>query len=419
MTRPFIKPESLMQSHGYDSRDYSGAVKCPLFQTSTFAFHSSEEGKSFFELAYGLREPKPGEEQKMIYSRLNHPNLELIEKRLAALEKCDDAAFFTSGMAAISAVMFAWLRPGDLLLYGAPVYGGTDHLINHVLPLFGINSVRFTASDSMDRIMSIIRECYPGKVPSVIFIEVPGNPVNSLIDIEMCSSMAAKLERLGKKPVLVVDNTFLGPVYQKPLEFGADISLYSATKFIGGHSDLIAGACAGSSQLIAQLKQLRTFFGSTLDSHTCWMISRSLETLHVRVKQQVENAVQVAHYLKNEPKIQRVNYPGLLEDDHPQREIYNRQCLSPGSMIAFEIKGGEEEAFRFLNNLRLFKIAVSLGSTESLAEHPATMTHVDVAYDDRILYGISDQLIRLSIGLENSEDLINDIKQALDQAVLD
>ncbi|ASB49739.1 PLP-dependent transferase [Alkalitalea saponilacus] len=419
MIRTFLNSESLMQSHGYDSKEHLGAVKCPLYQTSTFAFKSAEEGKSFFELAYGLREPKPGEEQKMIYSRLNHPNLDLIEKRLAALEKCDDAAFFASGMAAISAVMFAWLSPGDLLLYGAPVYGGTDHLINHVLPLYGINIVRFTANDSLDAIIKRVEEHYPGKTPSVIFIEVPGNPVNSLIDIEMCSLMAEKYDKLGKRPVLVVDNTFLGPVYQKPLEKGADISLYSATKFIGGHSDLIAGACAGSFEKIAELKHLRTFFGSTLDSHTCWLVSRSLETLHIRVKQQVENAIKVSRFLKNEPKIQRVYYPGLLEDDHPQREIYNRQCLSPGSMIAFEIKGGEEEAFRFLNNLQLFKIAVSLGSTESLAEHPATMTHVDVAHDDRVLYGITDQLIRLSIGLENSDDLINDIRQALERAIPD
>lgn len=407
-----FSPESLMMSFGYNAADNQGAVKIPLFQNSTFAFKTAEDGKAFFELAYGLRQRDEGEETGMIYSRVNNPNLDLVEKRLALWDGGEGAAFFSSGMAAISTLIFTFLKPGDLLLYGSPVYGGTDHFFNHVLPTFNIKVVQFMAGETLETITTRLEMQYPGEVPGLIYTEIPGNPTNSLIDIGMCAEMCGFYEEKGKRPVLSVDNTFLGPVFQHPLMHGADIIVYSATKFIGGHSDVIAGACVGSTALIGQLKCMRTFLGCMLDPHSAWLVLRSLETLKIRMEHQALTAEIVANYLKQHPQVIKMHYLGFLAQSDPQKAIFEKQCISAGSIISFEIMGGEQEAFRFLNNLKLFKLAVSLGSTESLAEHPATMTHVDVSFDDRQFLGINERLIRLSIGLEDGTDLI----QALDQA---
>ncbi|PWD99159.1 cystathionine gamma-synthase family protein [Marinilabilia rubra] len=412
MKKNQYSPESLMMSYGYKASDHQGAVKCPLFQTSTFAFHSASEGKAFFELAYGLREPEAGEEMGMIYSRVNNPNLELAEKRLALWDKADGAAFFASGMAAISTMMFTFLRPNDILLFGSPVYGGTDHFIHHVLPDFGIRTLMFTSLDSEKEILQRLEDTFPGEQPSLIYIETPGNPTNNLIDIEMCARLRNEFVSGRKDCLLAVDNTFLGPVFQRPLEHGADLVVYSATKFISGHSDVIAGACAGRNETIGRLKAMRTFLGSMLDPHSCWLVMRSLETLQIRMERQDASARKVAEYVAQHPKVESVHFLGYLRDDDPQKQIFKKQCLSSGSMISFNIKGGEKEAFRFLDNLTLFKLAVSLGSTESLAEHPATMTHVDVSEEDRQKLGILPNLVRLSIGLEDPEDLIQAVESA-------
>ncbi|GAO29502.1 cystathionine gamma-synthase family protein [Geofilum rubicundum] len=413
MRRNEKHPESQMLSLGYQADKHLGAVKCPLFLTSTFAFKTAEEGKAFFELAYGLREKAKGEEMGMIYSRVDNPNLHLAEQRLAVWDGGEDAAFFSSGMAAISTMLLTFLKPGDLLIYGAPVYGGTDHFINHVLPDFGVDVFQFTAKDDFNGIKNRLEKDYPHRYPAFIFTEIPGNPTNALIDIEMCNRLATDLSRDGKRPLLAVDNTFLGPLFQHPLKWGADISVYSATKFIGGHSDLLAGACVGRGDLITKIKGMRTFLGSMLDPHSCWLILRSLETLKIRMERQAASAQKVAGHLKDHPLVEKVHYLGFLADDDPQKVIFDKQCLSAGSMIAFEVNGGEQAAFAFLNHLHHFKLAVSLGSTESLAEHPATMTHVDVMASDRQLFGITDGLVRLSIGVEEPEDLIEDIDQAL------
>ncbi len=414
MSKSHFSPESQMMSHGYQAYEHCGSVKAPLFQTSTFAFKTASEGKAFFELAYGLREPKTGEELGMIYSRVNNPTLETAEKRLALWDKGEEAALFASGMAAISTTMFTFLRPGDLLLFGSPVYGGTDHFIHHILPQFGVKTVMFTAEDSRADIVKRVETQFPGEKPVFIYVETPGNPTNSIIDIEMCASLSEHFSISGRNCILAVDNTFLGPVFQHPLEFGAHLVIYSATKFIGGHSDLVAGACVGSHHLIATIKGTRTFMGSMLDPHSSWLIMRSLETLKVRMEQQVKGAACVAEFLKSHPKVKAMHYLGFLEDSGEQRRIFEKQCLAAGSMVAFEVKGGEAEAFRFLDNLSLFKLAVSLGSTESLAEHPATMTHVDVSPEDRQKLGITPALVRLSIGLEDPDDLIEVVRHALD-----
>jgi len=412
MQKKSYAPESLMMSYGYNASEHQGAVKCPLFQTSTFAFNSAREGKSFFELAYGLRKPDKGEEPGMIYSRVNNPNLELAEQRLKLWDGGEDAAFFASGMAAISTMMFTFLRPGDILLFGSPVYGGTDHFIHHVLPQFGVRTLMFTSEETEDDIRALLHAKYPGEVPSFIYVETPGNPVNNLIDIEMCSRLSESFVSGDKKCLLAVDNTFLGPVFQHPLKVGADLVVYSATKFISGHSDLIAGACVGSKNIIAGIKAMRTFLGSMLDPHSSWLVMRSLETLKIRMERQALSAIKVAEYVRNHPKVETVHFLGFLEESDAQKKVFDKQCDGTGSMISFTISGGEAEAFRFLDNLSLFKLAVSLGSTESLAEHPATMTHIDVSAEDRQRLGIHPNLVRLSIGLEDPEDLIVAIEEA-------
>ncbi len=409
-----MKPESLMMTLGYDAHEHQGAAKCPIYQTSTFVFNNCEEGKAFFELAYGLREKEEGEEMGMIYSRLDHPNMNILEKRLAAWDEAEAGAFFSSGMAAISTSILTFVKPGDVLLFSSPVYGGTDHFIHHVLPQFNIGVVGFVKGENEDVIIDRVEKAYPGKKPSMIYVETPGNPTNSLIDIEMASRVSKYFSTKEKKCVFAVDNTFLGPVFQHPMEFGADLVVYSATKYIGGHSDVIAGACTGSAELIGQIKGMRTFFGSQLDPNSSWLLQRSLETVKIRMEAQAKSAKVVAEYIKNHPMVQKMHYLGFLEEGSELKDIFDRQCLSAGSMIAFDIVGGEKEAFLFLNNLKLFKLAVSLGSTESLAEHPATMTHVDVSPEDRLKLGISPSLVRLSIGLENPQDLIDQIANAFE-----
>ncbi|WP_262493110.1 PLP-dependent transferase [Marinilabilia salmonicolor] len=228
----------------------------------------------------------------------------------------------------------------------------------------------------------------------------------------MCNRLSKSFSSGDKKCLLAVDNTFLGPVFQHPLKHGADLVVYSATKFISGHSDLIAGACVGSKNVIAGIKAMRTFLGSMLDPHSSWLVMRSLETLKIRMERQALSAIKVAEYVRSHPKVEIVHFLGFLEEGDAQKKIFENQCEGTGSMISFTIPGGEEEAFRFLDHLKLFKLAVSLGSTESLAEHPATMTHVDVSEEDRQRLGIHPNLVRLSIGLEDPEDLIAAIKEA-------
>lgn len=407
-----LHPESLMMGFGYDPRLSEGAIKTPIFQTSTFVFASAQEGKRFFQLAYGLRQPEPGEEQGLIYSRLNNPDLQVVEERLALWDGAEEGALFASGMAAISTSLLAVLRPGDVVLHSDPLYGGSEYLLTEVLPRFGVTPVPFAAGVPFDGIEVELRARLAGRRVGAILIETPANPTNALVDI---AAVAAFGRSLGQehRPVFMVDNTFLGPVFQHPLKFGADLVIYSATKFIGGHSDLIAGAVLGSRELLAPVRALRTFLGTMAGPHTGWLISRSLETLKMRMTAQMKNARYVASFLADHPRVNRVLYLGLLTEDDPMFEVYRRQCTAPGSVVSFEIQGGEEAAFRFLDHLTLFKLAVSLGGTESLAEHPATMTHADVSPDAQRAMGIGPGLVRLSVGVEHYEDLIADIDAAL------
>ena len=414
MKKHNFSPESLMMSHGYNPELSEGAVKCPIFQTSTFEYKTAEEGKAFFEIAYGLREKSPKEELGLIYSRINNPNLEILENRLCLWDKSDDCAVFESGMSAISTVLLEFLKPGDLLVYSNPVYGGTDHFIQHFLDKIGVHTLGVHPDESTETIIDLINATGKADKLSLIYLETPANPTNEIVDIESYKNIADHFSTEEKQVLLSVDNTYMGPLWQHPLQFGADLVIYSATKYIGGHSDLIAGAVLGSAELIIRVKTLRTFLGNMLSPNTAWLLLRSLETLKVRMDQQTKNAQQVAVFLEGHPTIEKVNYLGLLKEGTKEHAIYKKQCDAPGAMISFDIKGGEKEAFQFMNSLKLFKMAVSLGSTESLVEHPITMTHAGVDPDHRDRMNITDKLIRLSIGVENANDIIWDIEQALE-----
>ena len=409
-----MRPESLMMSYGYRPDWSEGALKCPIFQTSTFVFKSAEEGKAFFEIAYGLRQKGASESPGLIYSRLNNPDLEILEDRLTLWDKAEACAVFESGMAAISTTLLEFLRPGDLLLHSEPVYGGTDYLLKHVLTRFGIRVAGFRAGDSREEIEGVLQSSGTPEQLAMIYVETPGNPTNALVDIAECADIAKRHETAGRRALVAIDNTFLGPLWQHPLQHGADLVLYSATKFIGGHSDVVAGACLGRSALIERVKSMRTFLGTMAGPWTGWLLMRSLETLKLRMTCQMKNARYVADFLADHPKVEHVYYLGHLAQDDPQHLVYQKQCIAPGSMISFDVTGGEAEAFRFLNALKLIKLAVSLGGTESLAEHPASMTHTDIAPEERARMGITDRMIRLSVGIENPEDLVAELGRALE-----
>lgn len=412
-----MRPESLMMTFGYKPELSEGSLKCPIFQTSTFVFNSAMEGKRFFEVAYGISEAEKDEELGLIYSRLNNPDLEILENRLCLWDKAEDCAIFESGMSAIATAMMEFMQPGDLLLYSRPVYGGTDHFINHFLKKLNIDSIGFSPDESKEDIIERIKQSGKSDKLAMIHIETPANPTNALIDIEMCAEIKREFSTVEKDVILSVDNTYMGPIWQHPLRHGADLVLYSATKYIGGHSDVIAGACLGTKAHIARVKGLRTFLGNMAAPFTGWMLMRSLETLKVRMEQQARNAVEVARVLRSHPKVEKVYFLGFINETGTEREkeIYRKQYLSSGAMIAFDVKGGEKEAFAFLDNLQLIKLAVSLGGTESLAEHPYTMTHADVPQEIKNAMSITEKLIRVSVGVEYYEDIISDMKQALEK----
>ncbi|MFV9504803.1 MAG: cystathionine gamma-synthase family protein [Oscillochloridaceae bacterium umkhey_bin13] len=408
-----LQPESLMMSYGYKPALSEGAIKCPIFQTSTFVFKTAEDGKSFFELAYGLRKQRPDEEMGLIYSRLNNPDLEVLEDRLTLWDEAEAAAVFASGMAAISTTMLTFLRPGDVILHSDPVYGGTDYLLKHILPQFGVVVVGFKAGTPAEQAEAELRRRGLNDRLAMVYIETPANPTNALVDI---AAYAALASRLGgeRRVITAIDNTFLGPLWQQPLQHGADLVIYSATKYIGGHSDVIAGVCLGSRELMNQVRVMRTIMGTMAGPHTGWLLLRSLETLKVRMTAQSQGARTVADFLREHPKVARVHYLGHLTPSDPEYDLFMRQCRGAGGMISFEVHGGEAEAFRLLNALKLIHLAVSLGGTESLAEHPASMTHADVDPEERIEFGITPAMVRISIGVEHPDDLIADLRQALE-----
>jgi methionine-gamma-lyase len=386
------------------------AARPPIYPVSTYCFHSAAEAKRYFDIALGRAESarRPSE---LIYARLNNPNAEMFEDLMVPLESgATAAASFASGMSAITTAFLALLRPGDVILHTTPIYGGTDHVLNHMLEPFGIGS-RGVDAGSVDAIAREARAI--GEKLAMIYVETPANPTLRMTDIAEVARVARAHK--GRKPVLLaVDNTFLGPVFQSPLDCGADLVLYSATKYIGGHSDLVAGAAlARDRRLIDEMKTVRSFFGTICEPFTAWLLQRSLATIYTRMVKQSKNATRVAAWLREQPKVRRVHYPTFFEGE--QEQIYRSQCRAPGGMIAIEVDGGEAGAFRFLDELRLAKLAVSLGSVETLVTHPKTTTSSEMAPEEMQRAGITDSLVRLSIGVEYWRDLVEDMEQALEK----
>ena len=409
------KPESEMMGASYDPHLSEGSAKVPIFQTSTFVFKNAEEGKAHFHIAYGLRKKNIGESMSLAYSRINNPNLEIAEDRLKLWDKADASALFQSGMAAITTTILELTKPNTLILHSSPLYGGTDHFIEHVLPKYNIKSMYFDSFDSLEKIIQEKEKKFPSLEVSLVYIESPANPTNSIVDIKKSKDLANYFSSDKNKVYVAIDNTFMGPVFSQPIDHGADVVLYSATKYIGGHSDLVAGAASGSSEIIDRLKGMRVFMGNMASPFTCWLITRSLETLKIRMEKSAENAKKIAEMLNNNSKIEKVHYLSLIDENTEQYKVYKKQYSSSGGMISIDIKGGEKEAFKFLDNLKLIKLAVSLGGTESLACHPFSMTHADVSIETKNKIGMGESLVRLSIGIEDPDDLINDIKNSLDK----
>ncbi|MBN9488377.1 MAG: cystathionine gamma-synthase family protein [Alphaproteobacteria bacterium] len=409
-----LKPETLMLGYGYDPALSEGAVKPPVFLTSTFVFGSAEEGRDFFDYVSGRRQLAAGGSAGLVYSRFNHPNSEIVEDRLAIYEGAHSCVLFASGMAAITTTILAFARPGDVILHSQPLYGGTETLLSRTMANFGIGAVGFVDGVNEPAVRAAAREASGKGRVSIILIETPANPTNTLVEIRLMRQIADEIGATqGSKPVVVCDNTLLGPVFQHPLAHGADVSVYSLTKYVGGHSDLIAGATLGAKAIIEPIKALRSSVGTQLDPHSCWMLGRSLETLGLRMQRADANARLVAEFLRDHPKVGTVHYLGFLEEGSKAQAVYARQCTGAGSTFSFDIKGGEKEAFAFLNALQVFKLAVSLGGTESLASHPAAMTHSGVPAEVRARIGVLDTTIRLSVGIEHPDDLIADLTQAL------
>jgi len=404
-----LKPSTLMMGHGYDPHLSEGALKPPIFLTSTFVFQNAAAGKRFFEGVTGRR---PGGAEGLVYSRFNGPDQEILEDRLSVWEDAEEALSFSSGMAAIATVLLAMVQPGDVIVHSSPLYAATETLIGKVLGRFGVRFLDFPAGATRGEIDQVLHQAASQGRVAMIYLESPANPTNALVDVEAVKAARDALQGDWRPPI-VIDNTFLGPLWAKPLQQGADLVVYSLTKYAGGHSDLVAGGAVGPKALIDPIRTLRNTIGTILDPHSAWMLLRSLETLELRMSRAGENAATVCAFLREHPKVEKVGYLGFLDEDGRQADIYRRHCTGAGSTFSLYLKGGEAEAFAFLDALQIAKLAVSLGGTETLASHPASMTHLSVSDERKAALGIGDNLVRISIGVEDADDLIADLDNAL------
>ncbi|MEO9635367.1 MAG: cystathionine gamma-synthase family protein [Parasphingorhabdus sp.] len=409
-----LKPATLMMGHGYDPALSEGALKPPVFLTSTFAFENAAAGKRFFE---GITGKRPGGSDGLVYSRFNGPNQEILEDRLSVWDEAEDALVFSSGMSAIATVLLANVNQGDVVVHSGPLYAATETLINKILGRFGVTFLDFPAGAAPAEVATMLEQAKEqaatngGKV-AIIYLESPANPTNALVDIEGVAAARQQVFGDDNAPPIAIDNTFLGPIWQQPLKHGADIVIYSLTKYVGGHSDLVAGGVLGSKAHMDPIRAIRNTIGTICDPNTAWMLMRSLETLELRMTRAGENAEKVCAFLRDHPKVEGLGYLGFIEDES-QKDIYDRHCSGAGSTFSVFIKGGEAEAFRFLDAMKIAKLAVSLGGTETLASLPAAMTHISVPDERRAALGITDNLVRISIGVEDPDDLIADFDQAL------
>ena len=380
--------------HGGYAKNAAGALATPIYQSSTFVFDSAEQGGKRFAL----------EEEGYIYSRLGNPTNTQLEEKVALLEGGEACVSMASGIGAITSCLWTALKAGDHVVAAETLYGCTFSYLNHGLTRYGVE-VSFVDTTDPENVRKAMKDN-----TKVVYLETPANPTLAIADIEAISKIAHE----NKDCLVMVDNTFCTPYIQRPLELGADVVVHSATKYLNGHGDVIAGLAVGKKEFIDQVRLfgIKDMTGASLSPFDAFLIIRGLKTLEIRMDRHCENAMKVARFLENHPAVESVYFPGL--ESFPQHELAKRQMSLPGAMISFEIKGGVEEGKKLINRVKLCTIAVSLGDAESLIQHPASMTHSPYTKEEREKYGISDGLIRLSVGLETVDDIINDLKQALD-----
>ena len=402
-----VRPHTAILTRGFDPRLSVGSARPAVFRSSTYVFSSPEAAERSFAIALGKTALGPDESPELIYSRLSHPNAEILEDQIVPLEPdATAAAVFNSGMAAISTVFFTFGGPRASFVYTTPVYGGTQHLIHQILEPFGIQGVAVRAGDgeALDAAVAGARNL------RVVFVETPANPTLVMTDIQR---VAATARRHPDRPLVVVDNTLLGPSFQHPLPLGADLVVYSATKYLAGFSDMLAGVVlARDVGLIARLRGARALFGNILQPDECWLLDGRLPTVSLRMNRQSKNAQRIAEKLAAHPRVDRLFYPTLFNDPC-QIAIRDRQCRYPGAIFALELKGGRPAAFEFLRRLRIARNAVSLGGVETLACHPKTTTHSEMSEPELATNGVTDGLVRISVGIEDWRDLLGDLEQAL------
>jgi cystathionine beta-lyase/cystathionine gamma-synthase len=402
-----LRPPTEVLTRGFDPSLSFGSARPAVFRSSTYVFGSPEAAERAFNIASGRTDTLDGERADLIYSRISHPNAEILEDQMVPLETgARESAVFNSGMAAIMTAFFTFARPASSIVYTIPLYGGTMRLIHEFLEPFGVTGIPVVAGDTAGLDHAIRNACNP----SIVFIETPANPTMLMTDVSRAVAAAAQHQ---PKPVVMVDNTFLGPVFQRPLRLGADLALYSATKYLSGFSDLLAGAAlAKDPEIIREMRSRRVMFGNILQPDECWMLDGRLPTVSLRMNRQSKNAQRIAERLVGRPQIRHIYYPTLF-DDSEQIRIRLAQCDYPGGIFSIDFHGGRDAAFTFLRNLKITRNAVSLGGVESLACHPKTTTHSGMSADEMEKAQIGDGLVRISVGIEDWRDLLTDFEQAL------
>ncbi|MCG5052351.1 MAG: PLP-dependent transferase [Myxococcales bacterium] len=407
-----VRPPTAVLTRGFDPRLSVGSARPAVFRSSTYVFSSPEAAERAFAIALGRSRPAEGESVDLIYSRLSHPNAEILEDHIVPLEPGSRAAaVFNSGMAAISTLFLTFCPPGSSFVYTTPIYGGTQHLIHQMLEPLGLEAIPVKAGQT-EAMTRAIREARNLKL---VLIETPSNPTLVMTDIRAAAAAVAQHEGDGKtRPLVAVDNTFMGPAFQHPLELDADFAVYSATKFLAGHSDMLGGVIIGRDpDLLEHLRGTRAILGNILQPDECWMLDSRLPTVELRMSRQAKNAEKVVAALARHAKVKEVHYPASFMDPS-QKRIYDAQCTSPGSVFSLRVAGGKRGAFDFLRRLKIAHNAVSLGGVETLACHPATTTHSEMSEQELRDNGVSDDLVRISIGVEDHRDLTADFLQALD-----
>jgi cystathionine beta-lyase/cystathionine gamma-synthase len=402
-----LHPRTEVLTRGFDPRLSVGSARPAVFRSSTYVFSSPESAERAFDIASGRAQRAEGENLELIYSRINHPNAEILEAQVVPLEPgATAAAVFNSGMAAIMTAFMTFLRPGSTMVYTLPLYGGTVHLIHDLLQTWGVNAVGVPAGN-IAALDDAIRAAHNLRV---VFIETPANPTMVMTDMRHAAETAA---RHPDRPLVMVDNTFLGPTFQHPIPLGADLVLYSATKYLSGFSDMLGGvALASNPDLIEQMRGRRVLFGNILQPDECWMLDGRLPTVSLRMNKQSKNAQRIAERLDRHPRVKGVHYPTLFEDAE-QIRIRLAQCEFPGALFSLEL-GTREAAFAFVRATTIARNAVSLGGVETLICHPKTTTHSGLTPEELAMAGITDGLVRVSVGIEDWRDLLADFEQALD-----